>query len=210
MGKLAFIQTLIPVFENVDYSQIPVYVPAASVPLYYRAGQWQDFKFIKAMDASTIVLNDDEAKATAAQNSVDIEWPAADGVIAYIIEIRRNTELICTMTFNAEGIILSAKYGAPARNGDNKALAATQTTNGWKYTIDGLEANSEYAYSVTAKKSDNTDAYKKSSTFTTKSTPAAIDKIVNGQSSNGKIIKNGQLYILRDGKTYNAAGAEVE
>ena len=37
-----------------------------------------------------------------------------------------------------------------------------------------------------------------------------IDQIVNGQSSNRKFIKDGQLLILRDGKTFTITGQRVE
>ncbi|MCR5532488.1 MAG: hypothetical protein K6F10_01245 [Paludibacteraceae bacterium] len=37
-----------------------------------------------------------------------------------------------------------------------------------------------------------------------------IEDIVNGQSSNRKFIVNGQLFIERDGKTFNAQGAQVK
>ena len=37
-----------------------------------------------------------------------------------------------------------------------------------------------------------------------------IEDIVNGQSSNRKFIKDGQLFIERDGKTFNAQGVEVK
>jgi len=205
-GEVQFI----PNFANVDCSQIPLYVPAASVPLYYRAEQWKDFKFIKAYDAATIVIDDEEATAIAAESSVDIAWPAVDNAVAYIIEIRHNNELICSMTFNAEGIILSATYAAPARNRtDNKAPAAVQTTNGWKYTIDGLEANSEYEYTVTAKNSEDGVIYTKTASFTTQ----ASEDLESVQPSNvrsQKIIRNGQLVIERDGKTFNATGAQIK
>ena len=40
--------------------------------------------------------------------------------------------------------------------------------------------------------------------------PTDIDQIVNGKCPNGKFIKDGQLFILRDGKTYNAQGQLIE
>ena len=40
--------------------------------------------------------------------------------------------------------------------------------------------------------------------------PTAIDEIVNKQSSNHKFIKDGQLFILRDGKIYNAMGQMIK
>lgn len=40
--------------------------------------------------------------------------------------------------------------------------------------------------------------------------PTAIDQILNTQLLEGKFIRNGQLLIIRDGKTFNAAGAEIK
>ena len=201
---------LIPVFENVDFSQIPVYVPAASVALYYRAVQWPDFKFIKAYDAETIVIDDEEAKAIAAESSVDIEWRAADNAIAYIIEIRRSGELVCTMTFNAEGTILSATYAAPARDkAGNKVPAAVQTASGWKYTVDGLETDVEYTYTVTAKNSDDGVIYTKTGTFTTQASEG-IDNVQSAKVQGTKVFIDGQIYILRGNKTYTLQGQEVK
>ena len=37
----------------------------------------------------------------------------------------------------------------------------------------------------------------------------AVDQMENGKSANGKFVKDGQLYIIRDGKTYTATGVEV-
>jgi len=39
--------------------------------------------------------------------------------------------------------------------------------------------------------------------------PTGIDQIVNGKCPNGKFIKDGQLFIIRDGKTYNAMGQKL-
>lgn len=207
-GEIIFI----PVFENVDFSQIPVYVPAASVPLYYRAVQWPDFKFIKAYDAATIVIDDEEATAIAAESSVDIAWPAVDNAVAYLIEIRHNNELICTMTFNAEGTILSATYAAPARNkADKKAPAAAQTTvNGWKYTVDGLEADTEYEYTVTAKNSEDGVIYTKTGTFTTQASEGIVQTTIDQRPITNKLIRDGQIYIIRGDKTYTLQGQEIK
>lgn len=197
------------VFENVDCSQIPVYVPSTSVRKYSREDQWKDFKFIKAYDAETIVI-DEEAKATAAENSVDIEWQAVDDAVTYIIELRHNNELICTMTFNAEGTILSATYAAPARDkAGNKVPAAVQTASGWKYTIDGLEADQEYVYSVIAKNSADGVIYSKSDSFRTQASQG-IESIQPSAVRSHKVIIDGQIYILRADKTYTLTGQEVK
>ena len=39
-------------------------------------------------------------------------------------------------------------------------------------------------------------------------TATGIDQL-NSNPSNGKFIENGQLFIIRDGRIYNAQGAEI-
>ena len=39
--------------------------------------------------------------------------------------------------------------------------------------------------------------------------PTGIDQIADGQSSNGKYMIDGVLYIVRDGKLFNAKGVQV-
>lgn len=40
--------------------------------------------------------------------------------------------------------------------------------------------------------------------------PAAINQVVSGNAVSGKVVRNGQLYILRDGKTFTVTGQEVK
>ena len=113
------------------------------------------------------------------------------------------------MTFNAEGTILSATYAAPARDkAGNKVPAAVQTASGWKYTVDGLETNVEYTYTVTAKDSEDGVVYTKTGTFTTQ-TSEGIDNVQSGKVQGTKVFIDGQIYILRGNKTYTIDGRLV-
>ena len=40
--------------------------------------------------------------------------------------------------------------------------------------------------------------------------PAAINSVVNSNAVSGKVVRNGQLFILRDGKTFTVTGQEVK
>jgi len=196
------------VFEGVDCSQIPLFAPAASLPRYYRDSEWNKFKFIKAYDATVIVVEEVTAEPTA--NSVDIEWPEHADATAYIIEVKKGTELICSMTFDAEGKLLTVAYASPARTRENRqSPAAVQTGNGWKYTIDGLEAATKYTYTVTAKKSDNSTAYTESKEFTTAKNTTAVESVQADDSHGTKVMRNGQVLIMRGGQTYTVTGAKA-
>ena len=193
-------------FNRVDRS-IPLYVPEGSEENYRNADNWKEFKNIKPIPQAEEAAVDN-VQATPGGNSVVIAWPAVEDAVEYIIEVKKGDEVICTLHFNKEGVLLSLTNAMPARDGHkNMAREAMQTANGWQYTITGLEANTAYSYSVLTKKSDSTEDKKSGSFVTTGST--ALDHITNDQITN-KVIRNGQILILRGEKEYTITGQEVK
>jgi len=193
------------VFYGVDKS-IPVYVPAGSVATYKAADQWKDFgDNIQPIQAPEADVTDVDAEPT--DNSVVIEWPAVTGATVYTINIYKGSDLICTLSFNGLGQLLSISLAKKANGGNPKT--AVQTATGWQYSIDGLETGTTYSCTVIAKNGE-TPLYSKTVSFIT-STATAIDQITNDKSQMAnKIIKDNQLLIIRDGKTYSVQGAEVQ
>jgi len=193
-------------FDGVDKS-IPLYVLAGRVDAYKTANQWKDFTNvlpIQQAEESTVT----EILAGPTDNSVVIEWPAVTGATVYTIEIRKNGELICTLSFNEQGQLLSISFEKKAANGTPKTAA--QTATGWQYTIGGLDAGTTYQYIVIAKNGEK-ELFNKAKIFTTTGIATAIEnQMVNGKCVNGKFLKDGHLLILRDGKTYNVNGVMVE
>ena len=117
--------------------------------------------------------------------------------------------VVCTLTFNADGQLLNIAF-APGRDGNHPAQYAEATTNGYRFTITGLDESTKYAYNLDVKDSANQTIQSYSGEFTTEST-TALDNI-NSQSpmtNVQKIFRDGQLLIIRDGKTYNAQGVEL-
>ena len=110
--------------------------------------------------------------------------------------------------------MLSINFNTSASAPARKALAlpkfANGTTNGWQYTINGLEPNTKYTYTVTAKK-DEKVLETKSIEFTTKKVTTDVENILDGSvNSAKKILHNGQIYILTpDGKKYSPTGAAL-
>ena len=196
-------------FNGVDYS-IPVYVPKNSVDAYKSAYDWNNFPNIQPIKANEIMVSELHAEPT--DNSVVFDWPKAEGAVVYSIEIRKNDELICTLEFNNQGQLLNIAFAAPARNDKSRQTpSASQTSTGWQYTISGLDPDTEYTYTVIAKKSDGSEAYNKTVTFTTQQTTTALDQTNEEMKKceNEKIIRNGQILILRGSHTYTLTGQEV-
>ena len=143
-------------------------------------------------------------------NSVTLTWPAVNGAETYTIEIKKNGDLICTLVFNANGQLISMNFAAPARNGKGRNIpAAEQSANGWEYVITGLEGNASYTYSFTAMGTNGNVLLNQSVNFSTGSSQG-IDDVQWDNAQCTKLLRDGQIFILRGDKTYTLQGQEVK
>lgn len=199
------------VFYGVNTS-IPLYVPRNSMNLYKASVGWEEFIHIQALQAeeSEVIGIQVEPSST----SVIIEWTKSDDAVLYTIIIKKGIETIYTLSFNSNGQLTNIMSVASPRyrsKENAQTRNALQTSTGWKYTITGLEADTEYSYSVIAQRTDNSEAYNQTIPFRTEQIATSIDTMdaaVNCGESR-KILRNGYLYILRDGKEFNVLGQSV-
>ena len=142
-------------------------------------------------------------------NSVTLTWPAVNGADTYTIEIKKNGVLVCTLVFNANGQLISINFAAPARDGKGRNVpAAEHSANGWTYIVTGLEGNTSYTYSVTAKDVNGNVLLKQSVDFST-GVAQGIEDVLSDQVQCTKVMRNGQVFILRGDKTYTLTGQET-
>ena len=163
------------------------------------------------MEADSENVPTDDVVVTPGTNDVTITWPTAENADTYTIVIQKDNEVFCTLTFNADGQLLNIAF-APGRNGNNRTTQyATQTINGLRFTITGLNEGTHYTYDITAKDTEDNTLQSHSGEFTTQSNiPSSIDNTPSPITNTQKILRNGQLLIIRDGKTYNIMGAEIK
>jgi len=182
-----------------------VYVLTSSLEEYQFANGWRDLS-LSAVGAEetpttsvTVVPN---------SNSVEITWPKNDQAANYTIEIKKDDVTFCAITFNAQGQLTSIAF-APGRGAYNN-VNAIEVANGYKFTITSLNPGTKYNYKIDTKNAAGTSLANYTGEFTTKN-PTALDQLADSPSDRfTKVINEGQLFILRDGKTYNAQGAVVE
>jgi hypothetical protein len=187
-----------------------VYVPCEYQRDYTLDIVWGKFKFIECLGAESEPVAPDTVIVTPGSTEVTITWPIEDGADTYTIVIKKDGEIFCTLTFNADGQLLNIAF-APSRDGDNRpAQYADQAVNGYRFTVTGLTEATQYAYSVTTKDAANKTIATYSGEFTTKGgTTTDVDNIQSPMTNCQKILRNGQLLILRDGVEYNAMGQEL-
>ena len=184
-----------------------LYVPCENQRDYILDVVWGEFKFIECIGAESDETGGDDVTVTPGSNDVTITWPTEDEAETYSIVITKDGEVFCTLTFNSNGQLLNIAF-APGREGNHPAQYAEAAANGYRFTVTGLDKGTKYAYNLDVK--DSTDKTIKSyeGEFTTQST-TAVDEIQSTTNNVEKIFLDGQLLIIRDGKTYNAQGAAL-
>ncbi len=192
------------VFKDVDYFECMLYVLAGSVDMYKSSGSdWKDFFFIEPIGAESIIT--DDVKVTPHDNTVDIIWPSVNEANTYEIEITKDGEAFCRLIFNAQGQLTSIAF-APSRAN----VAQQAQTAGFSFTVTGLTSGTTYGYSVTAANSASEVLDTKQGSFTTTGGIATAVDNTNVETKPTKVIRDGQLFILRDGNTYTVQGQQVK
>ena len=184
---------------------VNLYIPCDNLKAYQMDAVFGSFKYIQCIDSEDVSTNG--VVITPSTNDVTITWPTEGNADTYTIVIKKGNDVFCTLTFNADGQLLNIAF-APGRNGNHPAQYAEQATNGYRFTVTGLEEGTHYTYNIDVK--DAADKTIKSYTgeFTTESM-TAVENITTNNANIQKILRNGQLLILRDGVEYTIMGQEL-
>jgi hypothetical protein len=116
---------------------------------------WGKFKFIECIESEE-TTTDGNVTVVPGTNDVTITWPTESNADTYTIVIKKDGEVFCTLTFNAEGQLLNIAF-APGRDGNHPAQYAEAVANGkgFRFTVTGLEDGTDYTYDITVKNEAN-------------------------------------------------------
>ena len=193
------------VFNGCDNPTL--FVPCGALSDYQAHEQWGQITNVQCISSEE--AETEEVVIESGTTTITITWPTEEGADTYTIVIKKDGEVVCTLTFNSEGQLLNIAF-APSRDGENHpAQYAEQAGKGYRFTVTGLEQSTQYTYNITAKDAANKTINSHSGKFTTKAL-TAVDNINAGENSKcQKLFRNGQLIIVRDGVEYNAMGQEM-
>ena len=190
------------VFQNI--SNTTLYVHAGSLEAYKAAYTWKDFGSIFPISAKETETTG--IQAIPASNAVDIAWPAIFSAASYELIIKdAGGNIICTLDFDLNGQLVSFIFNAPSRDD------APQRTysSGFSYLVTGLNPQTSYDAIIIAKDEDGHTVDIKSASFTTTSGAQGIEDVRRNDVRSTKVIKDGQILILRGEKAYTLQGQEV-
>ena len=211
-------------FANVGNKQyIYLYVPEDRERAYKRDVYWGEFD-VQVKGASTTTTDDKVVTVEPSDNSASITWPTENNAASYTLQITKDGVVFCTLVFNSNGQLIGIAF-APSRDEAPHAPAATMSVAGMSFTVTGLNSASKYAYRLSVADENDNEIQAYSGEFATTGyqgevTPGgqpevpistALDQTSVEQAPTvTKFIRNGQLYILRDGKIYTVQGQEVK
>lgn len=224
--------TIIPnIEEAADITGAGVYEYGTSITCY--ADVMTDYSFVKWSNGKTVnpykfKIYDDmtlyvffqandapvaptEVVVTPTDSTAGIQWPQVDNATSYTMTITKGGETICTLTFNGLGQLINIDFSAAPARAAASAKVASATT-GFNFTVTGLDSGTTYGYLIEAKNEKGEVISTEEGTFTTTGEGTAIEETTVNKYVNTatKLLRDGQMLILREGKTYNMQGAVVE
>ena len=168
------------------------------------------FLYTYAIGAEEATVTTNDVTVEPQDNAATVTWPTSNNAATYTIEITKDGVVFCTLIFNGNGQLTGIAF-APGKNGNRHAPAAKMTPNGMQFTVTGLNSATHYALTLQAKDDQDAVLASYSSEFTTTGTATAIDQITNDKwEMTNKIIRDGNVLILRGDKVYTLQGQEVK
>ena len=197
-----------PIAEASSFTNYDAYFHAyCDAQRYYSVDPvWKRFHNVECIVNENTVTNN--VTITPSDCEATVVWLSNDAAAAYSLVITRNGVTFCTLRFNKYGQLTNISL-APSRT-HNQQQAAEATSTGYSFTITGLDAGTRYDYQFSVLNDSNESIDEYFGDFTTQgNAPTAIDNIPSSTVNTCKLLRDGQLLIIRDGKTYNTMGAEI-
>ena len=186
-----------------------IHVPAGTIRDYQMAAGWRDFYHFYEIYELPDGAPTDQVGVTVTGNYATFSWPVNPTASSYTLTITKDGEVFCTLIFNNMGQLVGMAF-APARDGEQSANQgdAQSTAYGFSFVVTNLSANSHYTYTFTVNGADNEVIETYSGAFDT-SEVTALSETERQNKPSRKIIRNGQVLILRDGETYDMMGQRM-
>ena len=184
-----------------------LYAPCDNLEEYSTNIVFGTFKNFECISSDEVSTDEDEVVVDPGTNDATISWPTEEDAETYSIVIYKDGEVFCTLTFNSNGQLVNIAF-APGRRGNHPVRYAEATANGYQFTVTGLDESTEYGYNLDVKDDSSKTIKSYEGEFTTNSA-TGVEDVVISDGTTQKLLRNGQLLIIRDGKTYNAQGAAL-
>ena len=144
------------------------------------------------------------------ENSLYINWLQVEGATVYVVTLTaEDGSFEMELTIDTQGHVTSYTRRAPSRAPMHELYEEGEA---WKLRVNGLEYGKNYNITILAKDDTQTLAtFHTATTTVTEADPQGIEEPTSQESrvKSQKKLRDGVLFIERNGKSYNAQGAEM-
>ena len=194
----------------VDILNCELYVMPMAFTNYYNANIWKDFGLIETIEIGGIDIDDSKLEFTTTQKQANVLWAANSKATLYLLSMRRvGSEDTYTFTFDENGYLISSDTNSL----DFSKLIYLQNA-AYSLTITDFDTDATYVYSFLYKDNEGNILHSESGQFSPDEFPEGIEDISSSSLQGGDrgrlILRDGQVLILRNGKTYTMQGQEVK
>lgn len=131
-----------------------LYVPKESYSLYDEHWYWGGFKHIQCIEDGVAAVPGGVTIETGTGSAV-FTWPKSDNAVAYELKVLKDGVEVCSLEFNAQGQVTGI------------VLRSAGESEGFKFKVGGLEADSEYDFRLKAIGENDTEIASYTGTFRT-------------------------------------------
>ena len=156
-------------------------------------------------------LEEDKMPVTIAaeETSAVFTWGAVEGAETYVLHVygdAAQTEEICYVVFDKTGRVISINF---VRHAPKRYAEVEQ----FSYTLEGLTAATSYWYTVTGCDADGKPIESTHGSFRTKGEGESTEgfmEVLSDQVPSKKVMMNGHIYLIYEGRMYDVQGKRVE
>ena len=173
----------------------------------------------------------------AAETTADFTWPTDSAAHSYQIDIYKDGAVFCKLTLGNRGQLLGISFSAPGRRMARQNTADNSQPYTLSFMVTGLDAASRYNYVLSVLDANGTPIHVYTGAFATTGytgdklvgdgleviptppiipydpeaqAPAGVEDVQIDRVSSTKVIMNGQLYLMYEGRMYDIRGNQIK
>ena len=201
--------------------------------LYREHEYWGRFRMADVPDSAMIQRT---VTVDAAETTADFTWPTDSAAHSYQIDIYKDGAVFCKLTLGNRGQLLGIAFSAPRRRMAQQKNADDSQPYTLSFKVTGLDAASRYNYVLSTLDANGTPIHVYTGAFATigypgeleeggkeiiptppiiptdpeSHIPTGVDNEPSDQVPNTKVILNGQIYLMYEGRMYDVQGKRIE
>ena len=221
-----------PLVQSSTFAGVPdstwLFVPVQSIAAYVEDPVWGRFRMPKEEEINYVTVDAEETTA-------NFVWPTDSAAHSYQIDIYKDGAVFCKLTLGPKGQLLGIAFSMPGRRAPSSQSESSLPFT-LSFLVTGLDEASRYNYVLCALDEEQKPIHVYFGDFATtgypgddvhgdgleviptppiipsnpEGKPQGVDNILIDQIHHTKIIVDGQIYLIYEGRMYDVRGNQIK